>query len=125
MTDFNAIHPLAAASTDTAILLTKGGEIDRRQFNPGRPEGTGVLDDKWGKVEALGIIAAKDGFYHYADKGAPVSRMFTLKLVDAGFVETHKVKVTDGPGRAKKFYKLTGKGRSYLALSKNWKRPAE
>lgn len=107
--------------TEFNVKITAAGTVDRRQFNPGRPEGTGVLDDKWGKVEALNIIAAKDGMYHYAEKGAPVSRVLTLQLVDKGFVETHKVKVTDGPGRAKKFYKLTGKGRSYLALSKNWK----
>lgn len=110
-----------ANDLNTVNRLTKAGTIDQRQFNPGRPEGTGVLDDKWGKVEALRIIAEKNGFYHYAERGAPVSRVLTLKLVDAGFVEIHKAKVTEGPGAPKKFYKLTGKGKSYLALSKNWK----
>lgn len=105
----------------TVKRLTKDGNIDQRQFNPGRPEGTGVLDDKWGKVEALNIIAEKNDMYHYADRGASVSRVLTLKLVDLGYVEPHKVKVTEGRGAPKKFYKLTGKGKSYLALSKRWK----
>jgi len=115
----NMISPLAAAY-DADIKLTAAGTVDRRSFNTGRPEGTGVLDTSAGKAEALNIIGAKAGMYHYAAKGAPVSRVLTLQLVDAGLVETHKVKVTDGPGRATKFYKLTGKGRSYLALSKTW-----
>ena len=123
MTDRNMTPAQAAAIVFAGHRVTAAGEYDRRHDNPGRPDGTGVLDDKWGRVEALNIIAAKEGMYHYADKGAPVSRVLTLKLVEKGYVEPHKVKVTDGPGRAKKFYKLTGKCRSYLALSRNWKQP--
>ena len=123
MTDLNMTPAQISAIAFAGHRVTAAGEYDRRHDNPGRPEGTGVLDDKWGKVEALNIIAAKDGLYHYAAKGAPISRVLTLKLVEGGFVESHKIKVTDGPGRAKKFYKLTGKGKSFIALSKNWKQP--
>jgi hypothetical protein len=89
----------------------------------GRPENTGTFDDKWGIVEGLKLIAAKDGFYHYDDVGAAVSRVLTLQLVERGLVETHKAKVTEGPGRAKMFYRLTGKGRGYVGLSARWKQP--
>jgi hypothetical protein len=106
------------AETAAAVRITKAGEVDRRHDNPGRPE---IFGDKWGIVEALNIIKAADGFYHYAAKGAAVSRVLTLQLVEKGFVETHKAKVTDGPGRAKIFYRLTGKARAYLALSARWK----
>jgi hypothetical protein len=104
-----------------AARLCKDGSVDLRQYNSGRPENTGVFDDKWGIIEGLRLIADKNGFYHYADRGAAVSRVLTLQLVERGYVETHEAKVTEGPGRKKKFYRLTGKGRSYLALSKNWK----
>ena len=97
---------------------------ERGELKPvGRPDNTGVLDDKWGVVEALQLIAAKDGFYHYDDRGAAVSRVLTLQLVERGLVETHKAKVTEGPGRAKMFYRLTGKGKGYLGLSARWKKP--
>ena len=89
----------------------------------GRPENTGTFDDKWGIVEGLRLITAKDGFYHYDDRGAAVSRVLTLQLVERGLVETHKAKVTEGPGRAKMFYRLTGKGKGYLGLSARWKKP--
>jgi hypothetical protein len=107
-----------AAMIDADKRITKSGEVDRRHDNPGRPE---IFGDKWGIVEALNIIKAADGFYHYAAKGAAVSRVLTLQLVEKGFVETHKAKVTEGPGRAKIFYRLTGKARAYLALSARWK----
>lgn len=106
----------------TVNRITKTGNIDQRQFNPGRPVGTGTLDDKWGVVEALKIITdTPEGLYHPASDRAPVSRALTIKLVDKGYVEPVDIKVTEGRGRAKRFYKLTGKGKSYLALSKNWK----
>ena len=89
----------------------------------GRPENTGTFDDKWGIVEGLRLIAAKDGFYHYDDVGAAVSRVLTLQLVERGLVETHKAKVTAGPGRAKMFYRLTGKGKGYLGIASRWKSP--
>lgn len=97
---------------------------ERGELKPvGRPDNTGVLDDKWGVAEALKLIAAKDGLYHYDDRGAAVSRVLTLQLMERGLVETHKIKVTDGPGRAKMFYRLTGKGRGYLGLAARWKQP--
>jgi hypothetical protein len=103
---------------ETAKRITKDGEYDRRHDNPGRPE---IFGDKWGIVEALKIINDANGFYHYDQPKAAVSRFLTLQLVDKGFLEIHKAKVTQGPGRAKMFYRLTGKGRAYLALSARWK----
>jgi hypothetical protein len=88
----------------------------------GRPENTGTFDDKWGIAEGLKLIAAKDGFYHYDDVGAAVSRVLTLQLVERGLVETHKTKVTAGPGRAKMFYRLTVKGKEYRRNSNLWKK---
>jgi len=113
----------AAKAEATRASAKLAAQIRREEFGEtrGRPENTGTFDNKWGIVEGLKLIAAKDGFYHYADRGAQVSRILTLQLMEKGFVETHKAKVTEGPGRAKLFYRLTGKGKSYLALSKNWK----
>jgi hypothetical protein len=119
MTNMTPAHESATVFAGTK--LTKDGEVDRRQFNPGRPEGTGVLDDIKGRALALRMIAEKNGFYHYADRGAPVSRVLTLQLVQSGLVTTHKAKVTEGPGRAKLFYKLTEKGSGVLRFTKHWK----
>lgn len=99
---------------------------ERGELKPvGRPDNTGVLDDKWGVAEALKLIAAKDGFYHYDDVGAAVSRVLTLQLMERGLVETHKAKVTAGPGRAKMFYRLTVKGKEYRRNSNLWKKQPE
>ena len=109
----------AAAHAAERAEMAERGELKA----VGRPENTGTFDDKWGIVEGLKLIAAKDGFYHYDDVGAAVSRVLTLQLVERGLVETHKAKVTAGPGRAKMFYRLTGKGRGYVGLSARWKQP--
>jgi DNA-binding PadR family transcriptional regulator len=46
-----------------------------------------------------------------------------LRVIEnKGFISPKFVKITEGRGRGKKFYELTGKGKSYLNLSKNWKR---
>ena len=107
---------MTARAQLAAIRLETGSTV-------GRPENTGTFDNKWGIVEGLKLIAAKDGFYHYNDVGAAVSRVLTLQLVARGLVETHKAKLIEGPGRAKLFYRLTGKGRGYMALSARWKQP--
>lgn len=88
----------------------------------GRPEGTATFDDKWGIVEGLKIIMAANGQYHYNDAGAAVSRVLTLQLVERGYVKAVKVPNAEGQrGRAKMVYQVTGKGKSYLALSAKWK----
>lgn len=102
--------------------LKKDGNIDRRQFNPGRPRGTGTFDDKWGIVEGLRVINnAPDGMYHPKQERAAMSRTLTLKLVDMGYVKPVEVK-GEGRGRPAKFYTLSGKGKSYLKLSERWKK---
>lgn len=50
-----------------------------------------------------------------------LSRYLKEQLVEKGFLKTETVKLT-GAGRPKIVYVLTGKARSYVALSKNWKR---
>lgn len=53
------------------------------------------------------------------DNGLYKSRFLTLKLVERGFVEA--VNMPSGfRGRPRVNYVLTGKGRGYVALSKNW-----
>lgn len=101
--------------------LTKKGTVDRRQFNPGRPTGTGTFDDKWGIVEGLRIVQnAPEGMYHPAKEGAQMSRVLTLKLAEMGYLKTVEVK-GEGRGRPAKFFTLSGKGKSYLTLSRRWK----
>lgn len=53
-----------------------------------------------------------------------VSYYIANQLVDAGYVEVTKVKMTDGVGRKSNVYKPTGKGRGFIALSKNWNKAA-
>lgn len=50
-----------------------------------------------------------------------LSRHLSLKLVALGYAEVVKVKETAGRGRAKVYYKVNGKGRGLIALSKQWK----
>ena len=54
------------------------------------------------------------------EEKAEVSRFLKLQLVERGFVTTNDVK-TGGRGRPAKQYVLTGKGKTYLNFSKNWK----
>lgn len=116
--------PETATGTEMVRVarLTKDGNVDRRQFNPGRPPHTGTFDNKWGIVEGLRIVQnAPDGMYHPAQDRAPMSRVLTLKLVDMGYLTPVKVK-GEGRGRPAIFYTLAGKGRSYLKLSERWKK---
>ena len=48
------------------------------------------------------------------------SRFLKLQLVERGMLTTEEVK-GEGRGRPAKNYVLTNKGRSLVALSKNWK----
>ena len=49
-----------------------------------------------------------------------ISRFLKLQLVEKGYVKIEKVRAADGVGRPAHDYRLTGKARGYLALSKNW-----
>ena len=107
-------HALASDVVD--VRLTANGSVDRRHDNPGRPA---IFGDKWGIVEGLKIVR-DSGEYIPAADDAPMSRTLTLKLVDMGYVQPVDIK-GEGRGRPKKAYTLTGKAKSYLALSKSWK----
>jgi hypothetical protein len=95
--------------------VTATGDIDRRHDNPGRPA---IFDDKWGIVEGLKIV--RDAGLYHPKSDSPMSRQLTLKLVDMGYAQPVEIK-GEGVGRPRKAYTLTGKARSYLALSKRWK----
>jgi predicted ArsR family transcriptional regulator len=70
-----------------------------------------VFRDNYAIVEVLEAIAA----------GMTKSRYLTLQLVQMGFVKPVTVK-TEGRGRPRVVYEVTGKGRGRIALAKNWKR---
>ena len=116
------IEPTVNESAETTAETTVEAKVDRRKENPGRKP---KYSDKWGIIDSITAIGATDGRYHYNMDDAKVSRVLTLQLVELGFVEAYKDKVTEGRGRAKMFYRLTGKGKSYLALSSRWKKPEE
>lgn len=109
-------HALASNVVD--VRLTAAGTVDRRSENPGRPE---IFSDKWGIVEGLTIVRDAGNYIPSAPK-APLSRVLTLKLESMGYVESFDIK-GEGRGRPKKAYKLTGKAKKYLALSRRWKQP--
>jgi len=73
-----------------------------------------VFADKFAVVDMLERVK---------ESGMGESRYLTLKLVEMGYVEAEDVK-SEGRGRPRKIYKLTGKGRGRIGLAKNWKRPA-
>lgn len=50
------------------------------------------------------------------------SRFLALQLIAKGFVSVEKVH-TGKRGKPAHVYTLTGKGRGYVALSKNWYKP--
>jgi predicted transcriptional regulator len=54
------------------------------------------------------------------DEKVEVSRFLKLQLVERGLVVAVDVK-SGGRGRPAKQYNLTGKGKTYLNFSKNWK----
>lgn len=110
-------------TTEENTVEETAAKVDRRHENPGRKP---TFSDKWNIIDALVEIRAADlERYHYNNDGATLSRVHVLQLVEMGFVETFKLKVTEGRGRAKTFYKVSGKGKSQIALSKRWKRETE
>ena len=117
------LHPLAADVADVAadLRLTADGTIDRRFQNPGRPR---IFDDKWGIIEGLKIVADSDKGIYTLGENAPMSRPLTLQLVELGYLEIVKLESTTR-GRKPHGYRLTGKARSYLSLSKRWKKPED
>lgn len=52
------------------------------------------------------------------------SRHLLIQLERGGFVQSKEVKTTVGRGRGRRVWEVSGKGRSRIALAKNWKRPA-
>jgi predicted transcriptional regulator len=75
----------------------------------GRPA---IFADKSAVVTALRSINGEEK--------VEVSRFLKLQLVDRGFLTTQEVK-SGGRGRPVKQFVLTGKGKTYLNFSKNWK----
>lgn len=71
------------------------------------------MENKFWIVDSL--TAIQEG------EGTKVSYYHKRKLVNRGFLEVNHIK-GDGRGRPSVVYALAGKGRSYLALAKNWKR---
>jgi predicted ArsR family transcriptional regulator len=56
-----------------------------------------------------------------AGGASTASYAYNERLVEMGFLVKNKVKKTPGRGRLAVEYTLTGKGKSYVNLSKNWK----
>jgi len=74
---------------------------------------TAVFEDKMKVVEVLKALEAAP-----APRGkGPASYFLMAKLVEKGLVDYKKAEVD---GRKLKAYHVSGKGRSYLALSKRW-----
>ena len=82
---------------------------------------TSDFNDKFNIVAALQAIAAG-----MTGDEAP-SRFHREQLVEKGFLVKEKKpelkKVVGSRGRAPVVYNLTGRGKGYINLSKNWKRP--
>lgn len=76
--------------------------------------------DKFAIVDALqalgeGVARRKEG---------PASYYLMRKLAEKGFVTTVPVSKDHAKGKTPKAWTVSGKGKGYLALSKNWKRNA-
>ncbi len=56
-----------------------------------------------------------------AGGASKASYAYNERLTEMGFLVKNKVKKTAGRGRMAVEYTLTGKGKSYVNLSKNWK----
>jgi predicted ArsR family transcriptional regulator len=69
-----------------------------------------VFGDKFAVIDALAVLYT----------GA-ISRYLKLQLVEQGFLKTEDVK-HEGRGRPSKRYIMTSKAKSYMNISKNWKR---
>jgi hypothetical protein len=57
------------------------------------------------------------------DKQRLISYHLLRRLEEKGLIQPIARKITPGRGKPRKFYELSPKGRSWLALSKTWKRP--
>jgi predicted transcriptional regulator len=79
------------------------------QSKVGRPA---IFSDKTAIIIALRSING--------DEKVKVSRFLKMQLAERGFVTTIEVK-SGNRGRPTKCYVLTGKGKTYLNFSKNWK----
>ena len=76
---------------------------------------TAVFADKMEVVRVLDTLATKP-----ARRGeAPASYFLMKKLVERGLVDYRK---PQGEGRQHMTYSVSGKGRSYQALAKRWKK---
>ena len=75
--------------------------------------------DKFAIVDALKEIEYVGGV---ARKEGPASYYLMRKLVARGFVTTAPISKLYNKGKQPKAYVLSGKGKGYLALSKNWPR---
>ena len=81
------------------------------------------MENRSGRKEVFADkFAVVDMLERVKETGMGDTRYLTLKLVEMGYVEAEDVK-SEGRGRPRKVYKLTGKGRGRLGLAKNWKRP--
>jgi DNA-binding PadR family transcriptional regulator len=58
------------------------------------------------------------------DRQRQISYHLLRRLEEKGLIAPVARKITPGRGKPRKFYELSPKGRSWLALSKTWKRPA-
>jgi len=74
------------------------------------------LENKWWIVDRLKVINGDDDA-----KDLKISYYHKKILVERGFVAVENLK-GEGRGRPTSIYKLSGKGRGYLALSTKWKR---
>ena len=68
--------------------------------------------NKFFKVQVLNQVASGN---------VETSRYLLNTLVTQGYLVSKEVKEKTGRGRGKTVWELSGKGRGYLALSKNWK----
>jgi len=71
-----------------------------------------TFSNKFALVDALNLIAAE----------GKISTFLGNQLVEKGYAEVQSVK-KEGRGRPSHKFVLTGKGRGYTSLAKNWKRP--
>ncbi len=71
-----------------------------------------VLDDKFAIVDRLTEI----------QEGKPVSRFLKDKLAGQGYLTMKESRAPGQRGQTSKTFEVTGKGRGFVALSKNWKR---
>lgn len=81
-----------------------------------------ILKNKFALVDAL--LALGEGVRRGPEM--PHSYMVMRKLVKAGFIKYERDGVKEHKrGATPKMYRVSGKGKGYLALAKNWKRNTE